>query len=69
MVPVQEEMVQSGLFLLDSEVNNDPQTCPLIHLLSLAIKDSAPRMGYPCERIIMIAIMNNMNKMVNFRFL
>jgi len=29
------QMVQFGLFLLDSEVENNPQTCPLIYLISL----------------------------------
>jgi len=31
-----EKMVQFGLFLLYSEVENDPQACPLIYLISLA---------------------------------
>jgi len=36
MVPEQEEMVQFGLFLLYSKVETDPQTCPLIYLISMA---------------------------------
>jgi len=36
MVPEQEEMVQFGLFLFYSKVENDPQTCPLIYLISIA---------------------------------
>jgi len=35
IAPQQEEMVESGVLLLDSEVENDPQTCPLIYLISL----------------------------------
>jgi len=37
MVSEQEEMVQFGLFLLYNEVENDPQTSPLIYLISVAI--------------------------------
>jgi len=29
------EKEESGVFLLDSAVENDPQTCPLIYLISL----------------------------------
>jgi len=57
-MPEQEEMVQFGLFLLYSEVENGPQTCPLIYLLSM---DTfyfnillLSRMSYPCERIIIV---------------
>jgi len=36
MVPEHEEMVQFRLFLLYSEVENNPKACPLIYLISLA---------------------------------
>jgi len=57
-----------GLFLLYSEVENDPQACPLIYLISLATFYFNTLLSYPCERIIKYYDNNNMNKMANFSF-
>ena len=49
---------QFGLLLFESEVNNNSQTCSIIHLTSLVtfFQDSASKMSYTCERIIIIII-------------